>query len=955
MKRFLIYVVVLIGVLFIGFTTFYFVQNKESIYLKYGNDTMLQYNVNETFTLEDVLVHTQPDGGTTIEVNSDNSDILSYSTDTKTFLAKAGGLARVTITTSNQNFDRFTFSVHVGDGTPNNPYFIKTAEQLASIGGETWTLNNSYQVVNSIDLNTPTTNEWTPIGGNTSFTGTFDGGNFDIYNLNITTDGTYAGLFSMIGESGRVENVNLVDAKINGSFTYAGTVAGLNYGKVGLCSIENANVVNTNTNGITGGIVGTSQYRNSRAEVYMSTVENLNLTASNILGGAVGSATGAVTTDIKVIFNTLTANESAKVGGIVGVNAAYKDADKYRHSMLKNSYTVISQEDLTNNVGAILGENQEQSNEFGLSNIYQNNLYSAANITGFAGQTDQTGVVESRTIEQLYTQSAYTNYDFDNVWTIEENSSLATIDFSNTYLGTSIYDPGNKITSVDALTDALEVLVTNPTSDTTYEIELSEDTVYTMADFSEGMTTWEPIGTIGSPFRGKLIVTGDHTLTFKGFVIEDETYAGFFGYTDGNAEVSGINFEDFRILNSDSFTSSYTGTIIAYAGTAIVSNCTVTGLDITTGNVIGGAVGYIANGRINNVSVQNSATENYANRINYTKAVNGRIGGVVGVSESATLENLSMGINTSSLEAYLDTTAQVNVGGVVGENGGRATSLLNESFIITENAASTVYAGGVVGINRGRVALATLLVNMNLKDNSSSYVGGVVGSNENGAEVRTSYMENVSITGTYIGGIAGTNSGTVTESYSAGEINGKFIGGLASITTGNINNCYTIATLNGQYSDGSVSGLVYRLNDGKVDYCFSSATIGGQGSLYAETSSAFRMSGMIKFFTSNTSLKTGELSNCIIINYGTSERQSSGTNGATNVINQIIYFWEFWHNPYAGWIDCNETECTAQGNYSAFTNAKFSSAIWNFDSIDPEAYPTLRNIPVTADDVVEEA
>ena len=71
MKRFLIYVVVLIGVLFIGFTTFYFVQNKESIYLKYGNDTMLQYNVNETFTLEDVLVHTQPDGGTTIEVNSD--------------------------------------------------------------------------------------------------------------------------------------------------------------------------------------------------------------------------------------------------------------------------------------------------------------------------------------------------------------------------------------------------------------------------------------------------------------------------------------------------------------------------------------------------------------------------------------------------------------------------------------------------------------------------------------------------------------------------------------------------------------------------------------------------------------------------------------------------------------------------------------------------------------------
>ena len=319
MKRFLIYVIVLIGVLFIGFTTFYFVQNKESIYLKFGTDSMLQYNAGETFTLDDVLVHTQPDGGTTIDVASDNTEVLSYTADTKTFLAKAGGLAKVTITTSNANFDRFTFSVHIGDGTPNNPYFIKTAEQLASIGtNNDWTLANSYQVANSIDLNTPTTSEWTPIGGNNSFTGTFDGGNYEIYNLKITTSGTYAGLFSIVGESGRVENVNLVDAVINGSFTYAGTIAGINYGKVGLCSIQNATIVNSSRS-ITGGIVGLSSYQNSRSEVYMSTVENLSITANHIVGGAVGRVTGGVTTDIKVTLTNMTTDQESTAGGIVGL------------------------------------------------------------------------------------------------------------------------------------------------------------------------------------------------------------------------------------------------------------------------------------------------------------------------------------------------------------------------------------------------------------------------------------------------------------------------------------------------------------------------------------------------------------------------------------------------------------------------------------------------------------
>lgn len=944
MKRFLIYVIVLIGVLFIGFTTYYFVQNKESIYLKYGADSMLQYNVGDTFTLEEVLIHTQPDKGTTVEVSSDNQDILSYTADTKTFLAKAGGLAKVTITTSNTNFDRFTFSVHVGDGTPNNPYFIKTAEQLASIGGEKWTLSNSYQIVNSIDLNTPTTKEWTPIGNGSSFIGTFDGGNHEIYNLNITTNKEYAGLFAVIGESGRVENLNIVDSNINGEFSYAGIVAGLNNGKIGLINITNANITNNLATGVTGGIVGLSKYESARAEVYMSVVENLNINALNIVGGAVGEAIGAITTDIKVSLANITTNSSANAGGIVGLNSSYKsnDGSKYRHSMLKNCYTIIEQENLTNNIGAILGEDKDYTNDYDLKNIYQNNFYAGTNIKGFAGKEDSTGAVESRTIDQLYKQNSYTNWDFNNVWTIKEDSTFATIDFSNVYMGTSIYDPGNKITSVEELTNALNIIYVNPSEDTTFEIELKEDTVYTMSDFDESLTSWTPIGTESNPFKGKFIVTGSHSLTFKDFIIQDEKYAGFFGYTDGNAEVSGIKFEDFHIINTDSFTSDYTGTIVAYAQTAKVSNCTVTGLDITTGNVIGGAVGYIGNGSIDNITLENSQTENYANEINYSKDVNGKIGGIVGINNNANLSNLNVLISTSSVEIYLDTTSPITTGGIIAENNGNATQLYNEALIITENSAGTTYAGGVVGTNRGKISLATLYVNMNLKVNSSSYVGGVVGANESGAELKTSYIENVSITGTNIGGIAGTNAGLITECYSSGSISGKNIGGLACISNGDINNCYTTASLSGQFTDGNVAGLVYKTEAGLIEYCFSSATISGKGTLWAETSSPFRLTAAAKFFGGILNIKSGDIKNCLIINYGTSKRQATSDTVIGDIINFIPGL--FTGGKYSGWIDCQESDCKGASGYKAFIDNKFSSTVWNFDSFE-DNFPTLKNIP----------
>lgn len=85
---------------------------------------------------------------------------------------------------------------------------------------------------------------WTPIGSNIGFSGTFDGGGYDISNLyiNLTTD--RIGLFGVIDTSA-VKNVNIVGGSITGD-TRVGGVVGL--------AISSSSVINcSNSGSVSGG------------------------------------------------------------------------------------------------------------------------------------------------------------------------------------------------------------------------------------------------------------------------------------------------------------------------------------------------------------------------------------------------------------------------------------------------------------------------------------------------------------------------------------------------------------------------------------------------------------------------------------------------------------------------------------------------------------------------------
>lgn len=99
-----------------------------------------------------------------------------------------------------------------GDGTLAHPYEISTAEQLYSVRDYS---ASYFKQVSDITIDTTTYANWSPIGTSASpFTGSYDGGNFNISNLKINTTAeagsdTILGLFGVVGSSAALSNIKL--------------------------------------------------------------------------------------------------------------------------------------------------------------------------------------------------------------------------------------------------------------------------------------------------------------------------------------------------------------------------------------------------------------------------------------------------------------------------------------------------------------------------------------------------------------------------------------------------------------------------------------------------------------------------------------------------------------------------------------------------------------------------
>ena len=210
---------------------------------------------------------------------------------------------------------------------------------------------------------------------------------------------------------------------------------------------------------------------------------------------------------------------------------------------------------------------------------------------------------------------------------------------------------------------------------------------------------------------------------------------------------------------------------------------------------VGTAVGLNSGGHIQNINVTNS----------YINFYNCGIGGIAGKSEICTennttvypvIEDCTVDDNTSVI-TYPNGTA----GGITGANYGGESVVTN-----CECGADVIgngYTGGIVGENKGFVTKCTFTGTVN-KDNGEEWVsahGGIVGRNivdgETGAVVSDCASIGVDVYAQSwegIGGIAGTNNGSVINCYSVNSTVGNgypSAGGIAGNGSGTVTNCYS--------------------------------------------------------------------------------------------------------------------------------------------------------------------
>jgi hypothetical protein len=199
-----------------------------------------------------------------------------------------------------------------GDGTEANPYEVSNVEQLQCINEQG--LDANYVQVSDIDASG--TASWNgggdgfePVGDpdalGTPFNGTFEGQKHKITGLTIYEHGNWAGLFTRVGTGGKVKNVSLIDANIDGPL-FVGGLVGTNKG-----TIKNSYVSGSVEKVQVGGLVGVNKgkIKNSYSTASVEGIQNV--------GGLVGSNDGTINNSYAIG----SVSGSEKVGGLAGYNS----------------------------------------------------------------------------------------------------------------------------------------------------------------------------------------------------------------------------------------------------------------------------------------------------------------------------------------------------------------------------------------------------------------------------------------------------------------------------------------------------------------------------------------------------------------------------------------------------------------------------------------------------------
>ena len=801
----------------------------------------------------------------------------------------------------------------------------RVAEKLAEDLTDRDALSYNYVLKNDIDasglVDAAGKSTYNTIGGgDTAFSGTFDGNGHTIVGLQAN-----GGLFGKLGSRAVVKNMNIASSvftgkegdsvgavaaennggKISGISGYGNTVkgnggnigglVGMNYG--GITNSDDQSTVIAGAGTVAGGIAGvnggTFDWGNFEAKIgYIENVQsNSAVTTAGLSAGQYASNLGGIVginkkhelsilgpqmdTDINNASAHGVTGKSGSTktsGGIVGTNNG-KLTNVYNESIIHGSEAI----------GGIAGSNaMANPDDIFASMAEMENIANAVEIIGDAGSQNVGGLVGM--------QDHATTTMGRNTGAITGCTNVGGMVGYNTagsYLNNLENSPQATITGITNVGGLAGV----------NEGEISADNQLNLIN-SGKIYGWENVGGIAGKNSGQIANVNSN---INLYVLDEATRNALKGDTviTANAQFfGGVTGENVGIITNatnrarvDAAEASYVGGIVGKntsegdkVGRLLGMGNSNKGYVIGK-NYVGGVIGKneVAIGTAEqSVGIVNSGT---------VIAKAGGAGGIIG-ENSANITHVIMkneGEVHGNASAH-GSTEENGTGGIIGVNGSEA-SITNSSLMnrVNGNVSGVANVGGIIGINHGVITGG--------RDANNNYYQHQI--YNNGTIQAGSYdAESGTITagaGENIGGLLGNNSGTLTAGYNTGVVDAgqsSNVGGIAGTNSGTLDQVFnSVVTVtktetdatdaNGRklynytYTDGgaisgasNVGGIVgSNTAEGKLSNAYSTTAVEGNSNVANIVgSNAGQVSNIYGYAANrNTNVNGGTVTNSYII------------------------------------------------------------------------------------------
>lgn len=742
--------------------------------------------------------------------------------------------------------------------------WVNSAEQLQGIqtfykngldGGSNDTEALHYNYALKQDINASNLTGYTAIGtGSDGYMGTFDGRGHHIIGLDAAkgSDGNvqsveHAGIFSQIGASGTVKNVNIYSSTFDGTET-AGAVAGVNEGTIAQVNTFGNTI---SSQGSAGGIAGIN--RNGDA-------------AFDEAAGAVDFKRGIY--DVEAVGSVIAKGGEAIAGGIAGTNEADGVVDfSYSNSAVTSDGTASS-----GGLGGVVGYNtggvyridslgvtnggdSGSSNVGGVIGINDGTMYNAYNESIISGEQNVGGIIgvnhSGKTVSNVVNAANITG-TADSQYVgglIGDNSGIVQNGRNNGEITGQAYVGG--LVGINQQGAKMERIVNDSSAAITgdsYVGGIAGKNVGTISAAGDGQGADGPLLVNRGKITGREYVGGVAGSNGEGGVIDNTYVDGALENIKNTVElhvkpgsgdaryfggVAGINEKGAAITNAMTEADVYADGAAFVGGIAGLNEGSLQGTVGNAGNVIGSAY----------------------------------VGGVAGENK-ANFDGLTAS-NTGEVKATED---DGGAGGLFGQNSGSITNAaLTNSGIVAGNKGAT---GGLIGTNTGTISKSHVINEAGAQVAGLTNVGGLIGDNQGqlsgGRDDKGGYYKyqvynngvvsvgtwtdadrdklvdageiHTGAAGENIGGLVGMNRGVITAAYNTGAVDAAGsvnVGGIAGSNsgTGKINQVFShIMTADGTneavQGKTNVGGIV-GANSGTVSNAYSAGEARGDGAVGA--------------------------------------------------------------------------------------------------------------------------